>query len=74
MGAKQLFYFNNNELKGEELAPVNAFKPNNVLKCCTFKGGSDVYCLCCSHFCVDSVFSGCFGMHYLVSFLVLQSS
>ena len=25
-------------------------------------------------FCVDSVFSGCFGMHYLVSFLVLQSS
>ena len=74
MGVKQLLYFNNNGLKREELAPVNTFKPNSVLDCCTFKGDSDVYCLRCSHFCVDSVFSGCFVIHNLLSVLVLQSS
>ena len=49
MRAEQLFFLTTTE-KGEELAPVNTVKPNSVLDCCTFKGGSDIYRLCCSHF------------------------
>ena len=40
--AEHFLYFNNSRIYGEDLVPVNAFKPPGGLGCCPFLGGGFV--------------------------------
>ena len=84
MRPKQFKFFNSNKIKGEDLAIVNAFKPQSLphpsgqcADCCPFLGGGyvvvDLSFYVPPMVCGGSMFGLSFVIHYLMSFLVLQS-